>query len=278
MHIAAQQILEGRRAVGLAQVRHGGQLQPGVEHRERRLETAVVHRGHDRARARTQPVQRNKPADPAGQHHARQVVAGEEQRLLDRPGCEHEPPRADLMQDLALPDGHEAVVHAECGRIRQKLHARLSCRGRQLAGALVATLEQEPPAGLGSLVGEHDVSARLGRGNGRRQARRAAAHHQHVGVAAAVLGTPLALLRGDAREAPETRGVAQHLLVEGPEAPRLDEGLVVEAGRGQPRAHAVGHGHEVEVETGRGVHVFHAHALARRLRACANSRSAVDGH
>ena len=82
----------------------------------------------------------------------------------------------------------------------------------------------------------------------------------------------------EARSLPEAGGVAQHLLVQRPQPPRADEGLVVEARRRERAADGVGHGHHVVLEAGGGVEVLDRHALAHRLGAGAHAGRAVDGH
>ena len=57
----------------------------------------------------------------------------------------------------------------------------------------LAALGEQPAARLGTLVREHDVGAELGCGDRSRQPGGAAADHEHVRVAAPVLGAPLAL-------------------------------------------------------------------------------------
>src|SRR4029077_16573233 len=85
-------------------------------------------------------------------------------------------------------------------------------------------------AGLRVLVAEHDVGPRLGGARGGREAGDPAADDEHVAVAAAVLGAPLAVVLLLAQDA-QAGGVAEDLLVDRPQLPRADEGLVVEAGR-----------------------------------------------
>ena len=98
---------------------------------------------------------------------------------------------------------------------------------------------------------------------------------EHVGVAAAVLGPPLALGLLVAQLA-EAGRVSQHLLVQRPQPPRADERLVVEARRGERPTDDVGHAHRIELERSR-VDVLHLESLADRLRARPRSGGAVDG-
>ena len=131
-----------------AQVGHRDDAHAGGVQRERRVQAAVARGGHDRVAARADAVERGQPDRAAGQHHARQVVVGEHERLLDQPGGGHVPRRADLVQRVALPDGHETVEVAQRGGAREHLHARLAHERGQLAGALVAAFVQERAAGL----------------------------------------------------------------------------------------------------------------------------------
>jgi hypothetical protein len=94
-------------------------------------------------------------------------------------------------------------------------------------------------------------------------------------MTAAVLGAPLALGLRPA-QLPEPGGVSEGLLVERPETARSDEGLVIEARRGERPADKVRRAHRVEVERRRRVHVLDPHPLADRLRAGADTRRAVD--
>ena len=226
------ELVEGVARALLAKVGHRGQLHAVVEQRHGRLEPAVVDRGHHGAAARAQPVERGQAHGAAGEHHARQVVAGEQQRLLDRAGGVDDAPGAHLVERAALPHRHEAVEGAERGRRRQHLHAGLARPGGELARARVTALGEQAPARLRALVGQHHVRAQLGRRDRRAEAGRAAPDHEHVRVTAPVLGAPLALLLVLA-QLPEPGRVAQHLLVERPQPPRADEGLVVEARRGE---------------------------------------------
>src|SRR6185436_2199015 len=137
-------------------------------------------------------------------------------------------------------------------------------------------LGEEAAARLRALVGEHHVGPELRRLGRRAQAGGPTPDHEDVGVTAAVLGAPLALgLR--LPQLPEPGRVTKELLVQRPEATWPDEGLVVEAGRGERAADEVGGAHHVEVERRLGVHVLDAHALADRLGARADSRGPVDG-
>ena len=178
----------------LAQVGDGDDLDAGRLQRARRLEPAIRGGGDDRARSRRDAVEGDEPPHAAGQHDARQVVAGEHERLLDDAGGEDELARADLVQRRGLPDGDEAVEGAQHRGGGEKLDAGAAGLLGQLAGALVAAFGQRAAAWLGALVGEHHVGAGLSRGECGTQPGEAAPDDEHVGVAATVLGAPFALI------------------------------------------------------------------------------------
>src|SRR5262249_23866268 len=78
------------------------------------------------------------------------------------------------------------------------------------------------------------------------------------------------------RQPAEAGCIAEDLLVERPQPPRADEGLVVEARRGQLLAEQVGAPHQVEPQRGARVHVLDLHPGAHRLGAGADPGPAVD--
>jgi len=128
---------------------------------------------------------------------------------------------------------------------------------------------------LGPVVDQRHVGPQLRRSLGRGHARDAAADHEHVRVAPAVLGAP-APFGLAARQPAEPGRVSEDLFVERPQPARPDEGLVIEAGRRQPAAEQVGAPHQVEAQRRGRVHVRHPHPRADRLRTGANARRAVD--
>ena len=192
MHVLAPFGLEDGAA--LAQVRDGDDLDAGGLQRASCLEPAIRGGGDHRARPRRDAVERDQPPHAAGEHHAGQVVAREDERLLDDAGGEDELAGADLMQGGGLPDGDEPVEAAQHGGGGEHLDAGGAGLLGQLTRALVAAFGQRAPAGLGALVGQHDVGAGLGGGDRGAQPGEPAADDEHVGVAAAVLGAPLALV------------------------------------------------------------------------------------
>ena len=147
-----------------------------------------------------------------GEHHADEVVAGEDERLLDRAGRDHDPLRAHAQQQVAGLDRDEPALVDADARVR----ARRPRTARRRTGATFSsTSSTRSPAAA--------AAAR------RREPGAPAADDEHVD--AAVLGVvaprPPAVLV-DAAEAGE---VAQHLLVHGPQPTRPDQRAVVEADR-----------------------------------------------
>ena len=180
--------------------------------RERGVEPAVVRGGHDGGLAGLDRVERGEPARAAGQHHAGQVVVGEDERLLERPRRRDVARGAHLVERRALPDGDEPVEEAERGSAREDLDAGGADAVGERAGAGVLAFVEQRAARLDVLVAEHDVGAQLRRAQRGGQAGDAAADDEHVAVAPAVLGPPPAvvLLLGQHAEAGDA---AQHLLV-----------------------------------------------------------------
>ena len=146
-----------------AQVGDGDDADAGVLQRERGVEPAVAGRGHDGGVAGLDGVERGEPAGAARQHHAGQVVVGEDERLLERAGRGDVARGADLVQRVALPHGDEPVEEPERGRAAEDLDAGRARLLGQGAGALVAALVQQRAARLDVLVGEHHVRPGLGR-------------------------------------------------------------------------------------------------------------------
>ena len=203
----------------------------------------------------------------AREHDARQVVVGEDERLLDHAGRHDGARRADLVQRVALPDRDEAVEEAERGGAGEDLDAGDAGLLGERAGALVAALVRAARRRARCPRRRARRPRRLRGARRGREAGDAAADDEHVAVAAAVLRAPLAVVLLLAQDA-ETGGVAEDLLVDRPQLPRADEGLVVEAGR-RERAGEVGRAHHVEAERRPRVLVRDDHARrapARRRR------------
>ena len=266
------EVLIGPAGTGVGDRRH---LDPRLGQRQRRLEAAVGRRRHHRPAARRDAVQRGQSLRARAQHHPRQVVALEHQRLLDRSRGGDVASGAHLVQGALPPHRDDPVEVAECRRGGEHLDPGGAHALAELARPLRVGAGQQRPAELRPVVGEHDVGAELGRPERRGHPREAAADHEHVGVPAPVVRPP-ATLGLATHEPPEPGRVAQDLLVQGPQPPRADEGLVVEARRRQPLAEDVGGPHDVEVERRRGVHVRDGDPLAHGLGAGADAGRPVD--
>ncbi len=232
-------------------------------------------RGDHGGAPRAHPVEAGETLGAGAEHHPGQVVSLEHQRLLDRARGGDVALGANLMKRAAAPDRDDPVEEAERSRRRKDLDLRLGEALAQPPGGGGAGTGEQAAAQLGAVIDQDDVGAQLCSPQRRRHPGDAAADHQQVGVAAAVLGPPFALGLAPAQPA-EAGGVPQDLLVEGPEPAWPDEGLVVEAGRGEPAAEDVGGAHRVEAQRGAGVHVRDLHPLAGRLGAGPDTGRAVD--
>ena len=197
-------------------------------------------------------------ADGTRQHDAGGVVAGEDIRALDESGGHDETGRPGLDEafrsDLVRPLHHcDPVVVVAPGHrgVGEDLDARMGLDGRHQFGdrrQVVGTAPAQVSAEFRLVFDEHDRGTRLGGGDRRSHAGRAAPRHEHVRVGVAlVVGAVGAGLPMDAATGGE---LAEDLLVHVvPEPPWAHEGLVVEA-RGQEAAdHLVG-GTQVELQAG----------------------------
>ena len=247
----------------------------GLRERESRFEAAVAAGRDQGGVSGPHAVEGREPLRARAQHHPRQVVALEQQRLLDRAGRRHVAVGADLVQRVAGPHGNEPVEEAQRRRRSDDLDPRGFDPRRKLARRLGAGPGQLGAAELGPVVDEDDVGPHLRRPHRRRHPGDAATDHEHVGMAAAVLGAPLAVALA-AHQSAEAGRVAEDPLVQRPQAARPDEGLVVEARRGEGAAEQVGGPHQIEPQRRPRVHVGDLHALADRLGAGAHPGPAVD--
>ena len=252
-----------------------GDLDPRSMQGKRRVQAAVRGGGDHRGPSGRHRVEARESLGAGAEHHPGEVVALEHQRLLDRAGGGDVALGANLVQGAPAPDGDDPVEEAERRGRRQDLDLGLAQALAQPGDGVAVGSGEQAAAELGAVVDQDDVGSQLARPQRRRHPGHAAADHQHVGVTAAVLGAPLALRLAAAQPA-EAGGVAQHLLVERPEAPRPDEGLVVEAGRGDPAAEDVGGPHRVKPQGWSGVHVRDLHPVAHRLGAGPDPGPAVD--
>ena len=154
---------------------------------------------HDGSLARPEREVPDQAANAVGQHHAREVVAGEDERLLDRAGRDDDPLGAIAVEDRAGIDRHEvALPDAERTGGREHLHA----------------LELGAPK-TRALVHEHDTGpGRRGRERGRAPGL-AAADDEHSRPA--VLDVVAARVARVLVEPAEPGDAAQELLVQRPQ-------------------------------------------------------------
>ena len=281
---AAQQLDAGRLdaarelAAGVRpQVGDGGDPHARGVQRQRRVEPAVAGRGHHRAAARLDGVERREPAGAAREHHAGQVVVREHERLLDRPGRRDVAAARTWWSVSPCQTGTSPSKNPSAGRAGEDLDAGRAGALGERPRPLVPAFVQQRAAGLPVLVAQHDVGAELRGPQRRAQPGDAAADHEHVAVAAAVLGAPAPVVLA-LGEDPEAGRVAQHLLVQRPQPARADERLVVEAGRRERAADDVGCAHDVEVEPGPGVGVRDREPVGHALGARAHRGAAADLH
>ena len=197
--------------------------------------------------------------DRRRQHHADEVVAGEDERLLDRAGRDDDPLGADPVE-------HVAGVDRARARPRRSPSARAGASTSYAVAAAAAALVDE----------EHAAALRR-RGRGGRAAGAAAADHEHVD--APVLGVVAARVPAALGDAAETGDVAQEALVERPRPARPDHRAVVEADRRERAADLVD---DARAGRGRASRARSARATSApsrtRLDADADVRHAVDRH
>jgi hypothetical protein len=246
-----------------------------------------VVRGDDRrAIAHLDAVALEERLRRAGEHHARPVVAVEDQWLLERALGKDDLLRADLPhplprralgrvgemvgQPLREAD-HVLVVVADRRRPGQDAHVRPGVelgegRGEPVPGGPAVDddrrLREQRAAGLGGLVDEHDRRPGAAGGERRGEAGGAGADDEHVDMGEAA---GIAVDVGLARRDTETGGGADHGLVDAvPQGARPHEGLVVEARREQ-RAETVADRADVEGERGPAVLAPGLEAVAELL-------------
>ena len=149
------------------------------------LETTVVGRQHNGTLSRLDREAVDEAAHRIGQHHADQVVAGEDERLLDDPARHDDPMRAVLDQKVAVRNRHHALLEeADRDRRREQLDARSHGVQAELGGRpdSVAVGEQRA-ADVVPLVDHDDRLAAPGCSDRRLEPGVAAADHRDVDVA-----------------------------------------------------------------------------------------------
>ena len=250
-------------------VHHRDDVRPRIQHRLDRLVGRIVVGEHHRPASQPDPVPERVGPRGGGEHDPGKVVVLERQGTLDGPGREHHLPGPDPPRPLPRAvrgrrrnvvgaplhrDDHVVVVIAERGGAAQHPEVRARCELLADAGHeahRVSAVDrgggrEEAVAESGRVVRDDDPGARARRGERGHQPGRPASHHEHVaeGVAAIVV-VGVGLDRGMA----QPRRLADEVLVEPPPRARPHEGLVVEAGRKQPRGDVAQPPH-VEIERG----------------------------
>ena len=240
----------------LAQVDDLGDLGTGLLEQGDGVQRAVVGGHHDRSLAGLQRPASDEPAHGLGQDDPDQVVAGEDQRLLDR-AC------GDDDLSGAVAEEHVAGVHRD--------EPAFEDAERDAVHDLEPLTRVEP----GGVAFDHDDLPPLGSvPPGCLAAGRACADHQHLG--AAVLDVVAVLPAAVLVDLPQPGDVAQELLVEGPRAARADHRPVVEADRRERPADLVGDGEQVVVERAADVLRLDVQPGGERRHARAHVRRPVD--
>jgi hypothetical protein len=199
----------------------------------------------------------DEPADGVGEHHTDEIVARENERLLDRPGRDDDLLGTVAVQDAARVDRDEpAFPDPERATGRDDLDA-----GERVDQALVH---------------KDDLPSRGGMRPGSLAPRLAAADDHDLG--AAVLDVVAVRAAGVLVQLPQPGDVAKELLVERPGPPGPDHRAVVEADRGEGAAELVGDDERVVLERAQDVLRTDDRALANRLGADADVRNTVHGH
>ena len=242
------------------------------------LEAAVVGCQDDGPLARPDREAVDEAAHGIGQHDADEVIAGEDERLLDDPARHDDAMGAVLDQEVAVGDRHHALLEqADRDRRREQLDARVDRVPAQLGGGADAVaVGEERAAHVVALVDHDDRLAGLRRGDRCLEPGLAAADHGDIDVA--VLNVDALLARAVRVERAEACCAPQELLVERPELAGADERLVVEAGRREGAGELVGGLHQVVLERADVVLALDGGALAQRRRADAHARNPVDRH
>jgi hypothetical protein len=232
--------------------RHSGVTQSGG-----RLAARLFHGHHHGLLSGLDRPVADESADAVGEHDAHEVVAREDERLLDRPRRDDDVLGAVAIEDVARVDGDEpAFPDSERPAGRDDLDA-------------IERLDE-------SLVDEDDAATRFGMPGGGLAAGAPAAYHEHLG--APMLDVVAVLAPGVLVQVAEAGDVAEELLVEGPGPPRPDHRPVVEAHRSERAAHLVRDREGVVLERAPDVLLADARTFAHGLGADPDVRDAVDGH
>ena len=216
------------RAEGLglrfAQIDDAGDLDP--RRAERLDDVGFVRADDDCSLAGLQCPVLDQRVDCARKQHADEVVAREDERLLDHPCGDDDPPRTVAVEDLTGIDGDKAA---------------LVDTDRRSPNDFAALFAQPRP------VVDHDYQLAVGRGCSRNcQTGGTAADHEHVRPP--VLDVEATRAAGMLVEPAKAGEVAKDALVVGPGPARADHRPVVEADGRERAAEPVDDGEQVPIE------------------------------
>ena len=260
---AAQPLGERARRRSCAGRRRRATATPSACRREGVVEAAVVDGGDDRGLPGRDPVERGEPAGAAGEHHARagrcrgRPAAARSRRWRRRgarpaPGAGRRPARRRRARRRSRARsrgrGSRPRPRGSVGQRRGRARARLRPAARRRARRPRRTRTTSAPSSAARSAAARPATPPPTTSTSQWRRRYSVSHSRSFWRRA---------------QPAEAGGAAQHPLVERPEPARADEGLVVEAGRREAAAEAVGRRHHVEVERGPGVLVLDA-ACPRR--------------
>ena len=115
--------------LALAEVDELCDLDPGRLEVGGRRNPPLVGGEHHSSLARLDRPVVHEPADALGQHHADEVVAGEDERLLGDAGGDDDAVRAELQERVAGRDGDQVLFEQpDCDRGSEQLGTRASAR------------------------------------------------------------------------------------------------------------------------------------------------------
>ncbi len=273
-----------RRRVGVAAcVDECGDHDAGGAQIEGDVDATIVGDHDHRPTSRLDAIEPMQALRRAAEHHAGQVVVLEHHRILDD---------AARHDDLTRPQRHEPVLleHPQQAVLVEPERRRVTEDANAIVGTdLEGEIADDLPAGAavvqGARVGS-PAAAELGLVVDQRHARPGPCRLQrrrHPGDATADdgdVGEQMGALVVARRlvgkaDAPESGAATEHALVGGPQAARVNEGLVIEPD-GKQEIHLVEHGQRVPLQGRPGVLPHDTLPLAQRLRAGADTRNAID--
>ncbi len=203
-----------RARLALAEVDHAGHLDPRRLEVGRRLQPPVVDRQHDGALGGLDRPVVDEAAHTVGEHHADEVVAREDERLLDDPARHDDAPRAELQEQVAVRDGDETLLEeADRDRRGEQLDARVDrALPQPRRGADAVPVGEQRAADVGALVDDNHRLAAGGSVDRGLEPGLAAAEDGHVDVPVLDLDALRALASWVERAEP--RRATEELLVQ----------------------------------------------------------------